>query len=63
MCSVLSMLHLPGLSFLSFLFVLELFHNLASVCTVEWWLSYDASVARLLLAAPMTPASVGDWEF
>ena len=43
-----------------FVFVLELLHSLASICTVEWWPSCDANLARLLFTDPMTPASVGD---
>lgn len=45
---------------LSFLFVLELLHSPASICTAEWWPFCDADLARLLFTDPATPASMGD---
>ena len=48
------------LSFPSSVFVLELLHSPASLCTAEWWPFCDADLARLLFTDPETPASVGD---
>lgn len=60
MCAVYFLCSGDLLFFPFSVFVLELLHSLASICTVEWWPSCDANLARLLFTDPVTPASVGD---